>query len=90
MTTQDPNFENPNAPHTKLCDICMEMRETGFTMALYEKWRQYIGRRSAIETSIATLNANFDPSLLHKGICFGCSLTDYDGCQGIDVQEGDQ
>ena len=84
MSIQSPA---DNAPHTKLCDICVETKPTGFTMAIYAKWLANFGQRGAIEKSIATLNADFDPGLLNDGICFGCSLMKYDDGEGIVIEE---
>lgn len=65
----------------------MELKPTGLSMELYETWRDNIGRRSAIERSIATLNRDFDLSLLQDDTCFECSLNDYSDGSGIVIDE---
>ena len=59
--------------HTVLCrGKCGELKRTGLSMGLFEKWRKHIGRRSAMERSWVTLTHDIDLSLLHDSVCKYC------------------
>jgi len=78
-----------SAPHTKLCTTCCQILPTGMSVGIYEKWRDNRGQRGAIERSMATINRDFDESLLTQGTCFKCSLNEYTNGEGIEVLDED-
>lgn len=61
-----------NILHTELCESCMQVKPTGMTTKQHSQWKKHHGRRSAIERSVATLNADFDLSLLAAKVCQDC------------------
>jgi hypothetical protein len=67
------NYDSKNKLHTELCSECLTNKRTGLTMAQYDNWKQYIGRRSALERSIKTLTDSHDFGLLHDRVCYKCA-----------------
>ena len=58
--------------HNDLCVVCNELKPTGLTLEMHEQWRTKFSRRRAIENAVATLNKNYDESLLYDKMCMHC------------------
>jgi len=77
----------PSKLHTELCESCMEIKPTGMTIDQHQNWKQNIGRRSAMERSLTTLNANFDLSLLTEKVCNHCVEERHANSLGLTIVE---
>jgi len=51
---------NSKVFHTALCEKCVEVKPTGLTSQLYQKWLDNIGQREALELSISTLTLDLN------------------------------
>jgi len=78
-----------NRMHTLLCNECLEVKPTGLSVAIYERWCNEIGKRLEIEEAIKSLTSSVDWILIKAYVCHTCNLSDIDQGEGVEVMQGE-